>query len=115
MEKTDRNETFYESLEKMEKGKNIRREWIILDFANYSFQTIPKMISSILGHALYKGTMFMSKEKLKTSLRMLSLKEKYEYRVRRSSKTRFNASCKHIGCKFQLHVVGMQGSILDCW
>ena len=64
---------------------------------------------------LYKGAMFMSKDELKTSLKMLALMEKFEYRVRRLSKTHFDASCKHIRCKFQLRIVGMQGGILNYW
>ena len=60
VEKTDRNETFYESPKEMEKRKKLRREWVIPGFVNYSFQTIPTMISSLSDYALYKGAMFMS-------------------------------------------------------
>ena len=73
------------------------------------------MISSTSEHTLYIDAMFMSKEELKTSLRVLALNEKFEYKIRRLSKTRFYASCKHIGCKFLLHAIGMQRGILDCW
>ena len=69
------------------------------------------MILSIDQHVLYKGTMFMSKNKLKTILSRLALKDKFEYQIKRSSKTRFEASCKDIAYKFQLHVVAMQGGI----
>ena len=74
------------------------------------------MISSTLNLALYKGAMFISKNELKISLEMLALKEKFEYRIKRSNKTYFEASCKDMGCKFQLHVIGMQGGIIiDSW
>ena len=56
------------------------------------------MIESTSKHALYKGAMFLSKEELKMSLGMLALNEKFEYKIKRSSKTYFYASCKHIDC-----------------
>ena len=66
-------------------------------------------MSSTLDHILYKGTMFMSNEELKMTLGMLALKEKFEYRIKKSSKTYVKALCKDIGCKFQLRVIGKQG------
>ena len=65
-------------------------------------------MSSTSDHVLYKGAMFMSKDELKTTLNMLTLKEKFEFRIKRSSKNRFEKSCKDMGCKFQLHSIGMQ-------
>ena len=41
---------------------------------------------------------------------MLRLKEKFKYKIRRSSKNRFDVSCKHIDCKFLLCAIGMQGA-----
>ena len=38
----------------------------------------------------------------------LALKEKFEYQIKRSSKTHSEASCKDICYKFQLHAVEMQ-------
>ena len=55
----------------------------------------------------------MSKEELKISLGMLALNEKFEYKIKRSSKTRFYASCKHIGCTFVLQAIGIQSG--SCW
>ena len=81
---------------------------VILGSMDVSFQIIPTVMSSTSKHALYKGAMFMSKDELKMSLRVLALKEKFEYKIRKSSKTRFYASCKHIGCIFLLRAVGMQ-------
>ena len=83
------NETFYKSLEEREHRTNIRKEWVIPGSVDYTFQNIPTKISSTSNHALYKSALFMNKEKLKMSLGMLALKEKFEYRIRRLSKTRF--------------------------
>ena len=47
------------------------------------------------------------------SLEMLALNEKFEYKIKRSSKTRFYASCKHIDCTFLLRAIGIQGG--SCW
>ena len=43
----------------------------------------------------------MRKDELKTTLGMLAWTKKFEYQIRRSSKTHFETSCKDIGCKFQ--------------
>ena len=69
------------------------------------------MIPSRDEHVLYKGEMFISKDKLKTTLGKLALKDKFEYRIRRYSKTHFEASCRDIACKFELHAIAMQGGI----
>ena len=58
------------------------------------------MILSINYHVLYKGAIFMSKDKLKITLGRLALKDKFKYRIRRSSKTLFEALCKDKSCKF---------------
>ena len=91
-EDTDLNKRNYELFKEKEHATNIRREWVIPGFTDYSFQTIPTMMSLTLKHVIYNGAIFMSKEKLKTSLSMLGLKEKFEYQIRRSSKTHFKAS-----------------------
>ncbi|KAK3222227.1 hypothetical protein Dsin_009252 [Dipteronia sinensis] len=39
---------------------------------------------------------------------MYALKEKFEVRIRRSSKTRYEAGCKDGECEFQLHAFKMQ-------
>ena len=54
----------------------------------------------------------MSKDKLKITLGRLALKDKFKYRIRRSSKTCFEASCKDIGWKFQLRAFGMKGDLI---
>ena len=66
-----RNVTFYESPNKMEEGKD-KREWVIPSSTDVSFETIPTMILSTSDHALYKRAMFMGKEELKTSLKVLA-------------------------------------------
>ena len=57
----------------------MRREWMVHDSEDYSIQTIPTKMSSTSYHVLCKGVMFMTKDELKTTLGMLTLKEKFEY------------------------------------
>ena len=99
--------TVHESSDDMVEDKKDKREWIIPGSVDISFQTIPIMISSISEHALYKCSMFMSKDELKMSLEVLALKEKFEYKIKRSIKTRFYVSYKYIGCAFLLRAIGM--------
>ena len=89
----------------------MRREWTVLGFRDHSFQTIPLVIPSIYEHVLYKGVMFINKDDLKIALGKLVLKDKFEFRIKRSSKTHFEASCKYMACKFQLHTVAMEEGI----
>ena len=103
-----RNVTIHESSDYMAENKKEKREWVIPGSADVSFETVPTMIESTSKHPLYKGAMFMSKEELKMSLGMLALNEKFEYKIKRSSKTRFYASCNHIGCTFLLRAIGIQ-------
>ena len=49
-----------------------------------------------------------NKDELKTSLGKYALKQKFKYRITRSSKTRFLASCKDKNCTFKLHVDSVQ-------
>ena len=63
------------------------REWRVSGFEDYSIQIILIMMLSTNDHVLYKGAMFMSKDELKITLGMLALKEKFEYRIKRSNKT----------------------------
>ena len=107
--------TFYESPDRWKRKKR-QKKFGYSNSTDVPFQTIPTMISSTLDHALYKGAIFiMSKKRLKKSLGVITLKEKFEYKIRRSSKTRFYASCKHIGCNFLLRAIGIQGGIVNCW
>ena len=73
---------------------------MVPDFEDYLIEIILTMMSSTSDHVLYKSSMFMSKKELKTTLGMLALKEKFEYRIKRSSMTCFKASHKDIGFKF---------------
>ena len=99
---------FYESTEESPLRADVRREWTVLEYQNYSIQTIPIMIPSTDEHVLYKGTMFMSKDELKYSLVKLALKVKFKYRINRSSKTPFATLCLDIACKFELHASAMK-------
>ena len=51
----------------------------------------------------YKGRIFSSKKELKRDLRLLALKQHFEIRIRRSSKCRFQATCKDDNCSFKVH------------
>ena len=67
------------------------------------------MIPSTDEYVIYKGAIFISKDELKYALGKLVLKVKFEYRIKRSSKTSFRASCVDIACKFKLYASGMKG------
>ncbi|TXG63319.1 hypothetical protein EZV62_010313 [Acer yangbiense] len=78
----------------------VPRHWIILGSEQYSFQTINHESSTIDGR-FYKGRIFSSKKELKRELRLLGLKQHFEIRIRRSSKGRFQATCKDDNCSFK--------------
>ena len=86
----------------------MNRQWKILGLEDYSIQTILTVMSATSNNGIYKGRMFVSKEKLNMTLGLFALKEKFEYRIRRSIKTHFEVSYKYIGCKFQLHAIEVQ-------
>ena len=69
---------------------------------------MPTMIPSTYEHVIYKGAMFINKDELKYTLDKLALMVKFEYRIKRSSKTRFRASCVDLACKFKLCASGMK-------
>ena len=66
--------------------------------------TIPTIMSTTSDDRIYTSRLFVNKEKLKQTLGLYALKEKFEYRVKRSNKTCFAASYKDIECKFKLCV-----------
>ena len=94
------NETNYEPFEISPQRTDVRKEWRVPDSEKYLIQTIHIMMSSTSDRVLYRGAMLMSNDELKMILGMLVLKEKIKYRIKMSSKTRFEALCKDIGCKF---------------
>ena len=102
-----KNETNYEPPEVIPHGTYMKIEWKVAGSKDYSIQIISIMMSSTSNHVAYKSAIVMSKKELKTILGMLALKEKFEYKIRNSSKTLFKVLCKYIGCKLQLHAFGM--------
>ena len=90
----------------------MKKKWKVFSYVDYSIESIPTMMSSTSDNVLYKYAMFMNNEELKMTLGMLALKEKFEFRIRRSNKTRFKTSYKDIGCKFQLCVIKMQKDLI---
>ncbi|KAK2644197.1 hypothetical protein Ddye_019392 [Dipteronia dyeriana] len=82
--------------------------WIIPESESYSFEPISMKESNSDDGRLYKGRLFQCKKDLKRTLHMYALKEQFEVRIRRSSKTRYEAGCKDNECEFQLRVFKMQ-------
>ena len=86
----------------------MRTDWSVPGVGDFSIESIPEIIPLTDEHELYEGAMFKNKDKLKTSLGKYALKQKFEYRITRSSKTRFLASCKDKSCKFKLRAGSVQ-------
>ena len=57
---------------------------------------------------MYEGAMFKNKDELKTTLVKYALKQKFKYRITRSSQTRFLASCKDKTCTFKVRAGSVQ-------
>ena len=86
----------------------MRTDWSVPGVGDFSIQSIPEIISSTDEHELYEGAMFKNKDELKTSLDKYALKQKFEYRITRSSKTHFLASCKDKTYMFKLCASSIQ-------
>ena len=86
----------------------MRTDYSVLGVEDFSIESIPKIIPSIDEHELYEGAMFKNKDELKTLLDKYALKQKFEYRITRFSKTRFLASCKDKSCTFKLCTSSVQ-------
>ncbi|KAK3221585.1 hypothetical protein Dsin_008610 [Dipteronia sinensis] len=84
------------------------RAWIIPGSERYSFEPISTEESISDDGRLYKGKIFQCKKDLKRTLHMYALKEQFEVRIKRSSKTRYEAGCKDGECEFQLRAFKMQ-------
>ncbi|KAK3189651.1 hypothetical protein Dsin_029212 [Dipteronia sinensis] len=84
------------------------RAWIIPGSERCSFEPISTEESISDDGRLYKGNIFQCKKDLKRTLHMYALKEQFEVRIRRSSKTRYKAGCKDGECEFQLRAFKMQ-------
>ena len=86
----------------------MRTNWSVPGVGDFSIKSIPSMIPSTDEHKLYEGVMFKNKDELKTTLGKYVLKQKFEYRITRSSQTYFLASCKDKTCTFKLRVGSVQ-------
>ncbi|KAK2648781.1 hypothetical protein Ddye_016270 [Dipteronia dyeriana] len=84
------------------------RAWVIPGAERYSFEPISSEEGCSNDGRLYKGRIFQSKKDLKRTLNMYALKEGFEVRIRRSSKTRYEAGCKDGECDFHLRGIKMQ-------
>ena len=85
-----------------------RTDWSVPSVGDFSIENILEIIPSIDEHELYEGAMFKNKDELKTSLGKYALKQKFEYRITRSFKTRFLAICKDKSCTFKLRAGSVQ-------
>ncbi|KAK2642683.1 hypothetical protein Ddye_024446 [Dipteronia dyeriana] len=84
------------------------RDWIILGAERYSFESISTKEACSDDGRLYEDRIFQCKKDLKRTLNMYALKEGFEVRIRRSSKTRYEAGYKDGECEFHLHGIKMQ-------
>ena len=78
--------------------------WILPCAGRYSFVTTPAASNS-QERPLFVGQVFQDKHKLKTELGLYAMQERFDIRVRRSIKYRFEAGCKDINCQFTLGAV----------
>ncbi|KAI9157722.1 hypothetical protein LWI28_026921 [Acer negundo] len=78
--------------------------WILPCAGRYSFVTTLAASNSQEGH-LFVGQVFQDKHKLKTELGLYAMQERFDIRVRRSTKYQFEASCKDINCQFTIGAV----------
>ncbi|XVF54137.1 hypothetical protein PTKIN_Ptkin05aG0156600 [Pterospermum kingtungense] len=78
-----------------------------LGFTQYSISEINTASSSTSDHELYVDAEFMSKDGLITCIGKRALKERFEFRVKRSSKTRYVASCIVEDYTFEVRAVGV--------
>ena len=99
---------FYESRQRSPQRSDVRTNWNVPGVGGFSIESIPEIIPSTDEHELYEGVMFKNKDELKTSLDKYALKQNFEYRITRSSKTRFLASCKDKTCTFKLRAGSVQ-------
>ena len=98
----------YKPRQRSTQKSDVRTNWSVPGVGDFSIQSISKIIPSTDEHELYENAMFKSKDELKTSLGKYALKQKFEYQIIRSSKTRFLASCKDRNCMFKLRAGSVQ-------
>ncbi|KAK2637964.1 hypothetical protein Ddye_025759 [Dipteronia dyeriana] len=78
--------------------------WILPYVCQYSFGTTPVASTSQEG-PLFMGQVVEDKHKLKIELGLYALHERFDIRVKRSTKYRFEAGCKDINCQFTIVAV----------
>ncbi|KAK2658094.1 hypothetical protein Ddye_011146 [Dipteronia dyeriana] len=81
--------------------------WIISGAEKYSIQTINNDELSISNGHFYKGKIYSTKQELKRDLRFYALRERFEFRIKRSDKKRFEVGCKNDNCVFKLGATKM--------
>ncbi|KAK3221374.1 hypothetical protein Dsin_008399 [Dipteronia sinensis] len=78
--------------------------WILPCAGRYSFNTTPATSTAQEG-PFFIGQVFEDKLKLKIELGLYAMRERFDIRVRRSTKYRFEASCKDINYQFTIGAV----------
>ncbi|KAK2649031.1 hypothetical protein Ddye_016520 [Dipteronia dyeriana] len=81
--------------------------WIIPGVEKYTIQTINNDEPSISNGRFYKGKIYSTKQDLKRDLRFYALRKRFEFRIKRSGKQRFEVGCKNENCVFKLGATKM--------
>ncbi|KAK3193551.1 hypothetical protein Dsin_024861 [Dipteronia sinensis] len=79
--------------------------WELLGADLYSFDNVTTIVSSTSSRPIFKGQMFRTKEDFKRELDLHALNERYEYMIRRSTKTQFEATCKEPVCDWVIKAI----------
>lgn len=90
--------------------------WIYPDFFDYEDPNDVPMNQNDNGNpekvgiddGLYEGAIFSNKNELAAKVDFYQVKHRFEYRVLRSSKTRYFVVCKHKGCPFMLRATAIK-------
>ena len=80
----------------------MRTDWSVLVLEIFPLKAFQKSSHQQMNINCMKVQCSRTKMNCKTSLGKYVLKQKFEYRITRSSKTRFLASCKDKSCTFKL-------------
>ncbi|KAK2641399.1 hypothetical protein Ddye_023162 [Dipteronia dyeriana] len=87
----------------------IPSRWVLPFAEQYSISSNRTEGSTSKVGIFYKGKIFDTKQKLKNEFGNYALNEKFNPRIRRSTKNRFEASCNDIKCDFALRATSKDG------
>ncbi|KAL5865240.1 hypothetical protein ACOSQ3_002754 [Xanthoceras sorbifolium] len=83
----------------------VQSRWVIPGADQYCIEPIRSETSNSLRGALYTGKIFQTKDHLKVALGKYAMMQKFNHRIRWSTKRRFEAGCRDINCKFVLRAI----------